>query len=524
MAHAAGTHSNGNKRLRETYDYGRASSNAEMDHPSYSMGKRVTRTQSELFDDDDRVTAWMHTLRKVKDFIHEHRGRRKPSSKSEDPEERRLERWIRTQRSNYATNASSSSSVMNNVEIRAEWARFMETHALLFEDHVTAWRRALQKAKDFFAELGRERLPSWRSEYAKEKRIVSWIKQQRYDYTRRANIMKDIAIREEWSKFVEAHPMLFEENEATAWRRRMLHEVEEQRSNYAYERDMMKKDVAIQQESAEFTEETHADVFDYGKKRMMAWRGMLRKVQEFVGGQGGERKPSRTSKNAEERSLAKWMSDQQAKYTSHAHIMKDTAIREEWANFVETHADLFHNKQRTGWRRTLRKLEEFLEERGGAQRRPSQTSENVEEKRLAKWVSHQQRNYREHAYIMKDADIREEWASFVDTHPVLFGYGVMAWRDMLRNVEEFIAKEGGKRKPSRYSKDAYEKRLWNWVNHQKTNYMKHAEIMQSAAIREEWLNFLEAHAALFAVPGDVLELGRWMNNYDEVMEDLKLFM
>eukprot|EP00965_Chrysotila_dentata_P044583 1482187-Pleurochrysis_carterae.AAC.1 len=61
--------------------------------------------------------------------------------------------------------------------------------------------------------------------------------------------------------------------------------------------------------------------------------------------------------------------------------MKDVAVREEWTRFVDAHSELFEDGATT-WRRTLRQLQDFIETRGG-QQRPSQTSKNADEKRLA---------------------------------------------------------------------------------------------------------------------------------------------
>eukprot|EP00965_Chrysotila_dentata_P000363 12331-Pleurochrysis_carterae.AAC.1 len=72
--------------------------------------------------------------------------------------------------------------------------------------------------------------------------------------------------------------------------------------------------------------------------------------------------------------------------------MQDASIREAWGEFLAAHAHLFDDdaKRATMWRRTLRKLEELC----AAGRRPSPTSEDVEEKHLAQWVGHQQNNYK----------------------------------------------------------------------------------------------------------------------------------
>eukprot|EP00965_Chrysotila_dentata_P050812 1684555-Pleurochrysis_carterae.AAC.1 len=80
--------------------------------------------------------------------------------------------------------------------------------------------------------------------------------------------------------------------------------------------------------------------------------------------------------------------------------MKDVAIREEWTRFVESHATRFEDGA-PAWRHTLRQLQDFIEARGGHQR-PSQTSKNADEKRLAKSIGNQQSNYAKNACIMKD--------------------------------------------------------------------------------------------------------------------------
>eukprot|EP00965_Chrysotila_dentata_P185195 6113745-Pleurochrysis_carterae.AAC.1 len=86
---------------------------------------------------------------------------------------------------------------------------------------------------------------------------------------------------------------------------------------------------------------------------------------------------------------------------------------------------------------------------------------------------------------MKDISIREEWANFVHTHDVLFQDGTTAWRRMLRKVQDFLLERGDQRRPSRRSKEPYEKRLSAWINHQQCNYANNANIMKDATIREE---------------------------------------
>eukprot|EP00965_Chrysotila_dentata_P078547 2588499-Pleurochrysis_carterae.AAC.1 len=58
-------------------------------------------------------------------------------------------------------------------------------------------------------------------------------------------------------------------------------------------------------------------------------------------------------------------------------------VREQWAAFVDANAPHFHHKKML-WRTKLRKVEQFIEERGG-QRGPSLLMGDAHEKRLAHW-------------------------------------------------------------------------------------------------------------------------------------------
>eukprot|EP00965_Chrysotila_dentata_P120730 3992788-Pleurochrysis_carterae.AAC.1 len=96
------------------------------------------------------------------------------------------------------------------------------------------------------------------------------------------------------------------------------------------------------------------------------------------------------------------------------------------AKVVQTQSVPFEDGA-TVWRRRLQQLRDFIRDHGG-RRRPSKTSKNAEEKRLGKWVNHQQSNFVKSVGIMKDASIRKEWAAFVHAHAIVFEDGATAWR------------------------------------------------------------------------------------------------
>eukprot|EP00965_Chrysotila_dentata_P008962 291418-Pleurochrysis_carterae.AAC.1 len=122
---------------------------------------------------------------------------------------------------------------------------------------------------------------------------------------------------------------------------------------------------------------------------------------------------------------------------------------------------------------------------------------------------------------MRDAEIRAEWAAFIDINAALFRDRKAEWRNMLANVEQFIEETGGEQRPSFSTHDAYEKRLAQWVWQQQSNYTKEAFIMKDVEIRAEWAAFLAKHDILFGEGSDALRL--LLLNFADIMEKLEDF-
>eukprot|EP00965_Chrysotila_dentata_P162200 5356537-Pleurochrysis_carterae.AAC.1 len=200
--------------------------------------------------------------------------------------------------------------------------------------------------------------------------------------------------------------------------------------------------------------------------------------------------------------------------------MRDTGIREEWAAFVDEHSSLFQDKP-TAWKSMFEEVKKFVDERRerGDKRRPSRKSKDEDEKRLASWISTQQTNYAKKACIMKNRDVREQWAAFVGANADFFEDKATLWRNTLRNLDDFIEKRGGTQKPSPSSGDRYERSLASWVYHQQFNYARSANIMKDASIREEWSAFLAKHDLLFGECSGTLML--LLQNFEDIMKELE---
>eukprot|EP00965_Chrysotila_dentata_P040621 1347883-Pleurochrysis_carterae.AAC.1 len=118
-------------------------------------------------------------------------------------------------------------------------------------------------------------------------------------------------------------------------------------------------------------------------------------------------------------------------------------------------------------------------------------------------------------------DIRQQWATFVNASPSLFDEKAMAWRNMLRNLEQFIHERKGEQKPMFSSDDALERRLAHWVYNQQSNYAKSAEMMENVHIRQEWAAFLEKHDVLFGEYSSAFSV--LLRDFDDIMKELSQF-
>lgn len=89
-------------------------------------------------------------------------------------------------------------------------------HRRAFETAEETWRRSLEATAAFIIQNGRS--PSSIAKDPVEKRLGSWVSNQKHNYGAKKNIMKTAAVRAEWAALVGRHPRAFETADKT-WRR-----------------------------------------------------------------------------------------------------------------------------------------------------------------------------------------------------------------------------------------------------------------------------------------------------------------
>ena len=73
--------------------------------------------------------------------------------------------------------------------------------------------------------------------------------------------------------------------------------------------------------------------------------------------------------------------------------------------------DIDINWNEKKWYEKLEEVKTFMDENGN---RPSSSSKDTNEKKLGKWISHQNTNYKDKKQIMRDEEIYDAWTDFIN--------------------------------------------------------------------------------------------------------------
>lgn len=212
------------------------------------------------------------------------------------------------------------------------------------------WYKRLEQVEAYLLAQGKR--PNLNASDSDEKKLGKWLWQQDTNYAKNLCIMRDDTVRAEWESFMSRH----------------------------------------------------AEIID--GPRILSWRRTLKKVMAYVSSQGAP--PSHISKYAVHRTLGEWMSTQHTNYSTNSQMMKYEIVRAEWEAFASLFAKTGNYIDR--WRHMLQQVEAHVLAQG---KRPSFDASAAEEKKLAKWLWHQDKNYRDAINIMKNDIVRAEWEAFM---------------------------------------------------------------------------------------------------------------
>jgi ribosomal RNA-processing protein 8 len=89
--------------------------------------------------------------------------------------------------------------------------------------------------------------------------------------------------------------------------------------------------------------------------------------------------------------------------------MKNEEIRKYYEEFIKEYEKYFKNNEEI-WYETLVTVKKYIDNN---KQKPSTINKNVDIKKLGKWLSYQQTNYKKQQHNMKQEKIREQWTNFI---------------------------------------------------------------------------------------------------------------
>ncbi len=322
------------------------------------------------------------------------------------------------------------------------WQAFMEKYPNLFANFDDRWRQTFENVRAFVVQHGK--LPSQFSKDPVKKKWGKWIVNQNVNFKQNKEAMSDPDKRSLWQAFMKKYPTLFANFDAR-------------------------------------------------------WTQSLADVRTFVVQYG--KLPFRHAKDPVEKKWARWIDTQKGNFKQNKDAMSDPDKHDQWQAFTEEYPALFADFD-DRWTQYLADVRTFVIQHGNL---PSQHAKDPAEKKWARWITVQKRNFKQNKQAMVDPDKRDQWQAFIEEFPALLDLDER-WHQTLAEVHRFVVQHG--KLPSQCSKDPVEKKLVGWITVQKR---KKKQSMADPDKRNQWQAFVETHPVLFADFDD-----RWCQTFENV--------
>ena len=164
-----------------------------------NIWENFINTYAHLFMSNDE--RWNDTLEKAKSYIEI--NYKLPSLTDKNKEVEKLGNWIFAQKTNY----SKQEKIMKEENIRNIWENFINTYAHLFMSNDEKWNDTLEKVKMYIKT--NNKLPSVKDKNKDIRQLKLWISNQKKNYSKQKDIMKQENIRIKWEDFISTYSHLF---------------------------------------------------------------------------------------------------------------------------------------------------------------------------------------------------------------------------------------------------------------------------------------------------------------------------
>jgi len=233
------------------------------------------------------------------------------------------------------------------------------------------------------------------------------------------------------------------------------------------------------------------------------WFNKMDKVKKYIN--ENDKRPSKTDKNTDIKTLGEWLSQQLNNYKKKIHNMKNKEMYNTLTKFITEYKKYFVNDE-TKWFVKLDKVKKYINEN---ETKPSSENKNTDIKELSSWISTQLTNYKKKVKIMKNEEIYNSWTKFITEYKKYFLDNETIWFNKLEKVKKYINEN--KKRPSHYDKNKEIKELGSWISQQLNKYKKKVECMKNEEIYNSWTKFITEYEEYFLDNETI-----WFNKLEKV--------
>ena len=178
--------------------------------------------------------------------------------------------------------------------------------------------------------------------------------------------------------------------------------------------------------------------------------------------------------------------------------MKNPKIKLKYENFLrEYNVYLLNGEEK--WNSDLEKVKLYINKNNII---PSTTSENIEIKKLAKWLGTQKITYKDNTCIMKNTEIRLKYEEFLNEYREYFLSYEEKWNINLEKMKLYINKHN--KRHSSTSNIIEVRKIGSWFDYQYYSYKNNNLYTKNPEIKLKYEEFLNEYREYFLRKGKII--------------------
>jgi superfamily II DNA or RNA helicase len=450
---------------------------------------------------------WDFKFQKLKEFIDKN-GKR-PHYKNN----KKIYIWMLTQLMLY----KNKIKIMKNKDIYYKFKEFIEDEKYkeLFLTYEDLWEKNLIELKKFINIYNKK--PNTKHKNKNIKRLGVWASVQQQNYKNKIGIIQNKKLYNKWTEFINdiKYTNLFLTN-IEIW----LNKLEElkkfininkklpstldkttkigvwlsqHQTNYRLKINIMKNKKIYNIWSEFINNKNYIDYLCITK----IWSNKLQILKDYIN--INKKLPTETLNL----NLNKWLLNQHTSYKTNK--MKNIEIYNKFKEFIEDekYKELFLTDEEK-WLNKFQKLKDYIDINN---KRPTEKNNNLDIIKLSRWVSDQQRYYKNKIITMKNKEKYDMWSEFINNikYKKYFLNNTEVWLNKLKELKKFIDLNN--------AKPIQKITIGKWLANQHKNYKNQSDSMNNIENYNKWTEFIndDKYKTYFLTDKE-----KWFNKLEEL--------